>query len=97
MYQLSTSKNITMLKTFNAILKNDSIQWLDETPKIELNTSTKVHVTLLEEITINQVQSNGQKMAEALRKIANNNTFSKIDPQKWQKEIRQDRTLPNRD
>jgi hypothetical protein len=86
-----------MLKTFNAILKNNSIQWLDETPKIELDASVKVHVTLLEEITINQAQSNGQKMAEALRKIANNNnSFSGIDPKKWQQEIRQDRSLPNR-
>lgn len=86
-----------MLKTFNAILQNNSIQWLDETPKIGLDTLIKVHVTLLEEITINKTQSNGQKMAEALRKIANNKTFSEIDPQQWQKEIRQDRPLPNRD
>lgn len=86
-----------MLKTFNAILKNDSIQWLDETPPIELDNSIKVHVTLLEEITIHQSQSNGQKMAEALRKIASNNNLSQINPQEWQKEIRQDRSLPHRD
>ena len=36
-------------------------------------------------------------MAESLRKISQNHTFDEIDPQKWQKEIRQDRTLPNRD
>lgn len=31
-----------MLKTFNAILKNNSIQWLDEVPNIELDTSVKI-------------------------------------------------------
>ncbi|WP_271834615.1 hypothetical protein [Dolichospermum circinale] len=40
--------------------------------------------------------SNGQKMAEALRKISKKNIFVEIDPQKWQQEIRQDRSLPNR-
>jgi len=53
--------------------------------------------TELEEITINQTKSNGQKMAEALSKISKNDNFANIAPQKWQKEIRQDRTLPNRD
>jgi len=86
-----------MLKTFNAILKNNSIQWLDETPKIEANTSVKVYVTLLEEMTINQTKSNGQKMAEALSKISKNNIFANINPEKWQQETRQDRLLPNRD
>ncbi len=85
-----------MLKTFNAILKNNSLQWLDETPKIALNASVKVYVTLLEEITTNQTQSNGQKMAEALSKISKNSNFANINPQKWQQEIRQDRPLPNR-
>ncbi|WP_242030999.1 hypothetical protein [Anabaena sp. FACHB-1237] len=37
--------------------------------------------------------SNGQKMAEALRKISKKNIFVEIDPQKWQQEIRQDRSL----
>ena len=86
-----------MLKTFNAILKNNSIQWVDETPEIELNSSVKVHITLLEEIAAPQKKSNGQKMAEALRKISKKNIFAEVDPQKWQQEIRQDRSLPNRD
>ncbi len=36
-------------------------------------------------------------MSEALNKLAKNNVYSKINPQKWQQEIRQDRSLPNRD
>lgn len=42
-------------------------------------------------------KTNGQKMAEALKKISKNNVFAEINPQKWQQEIRQDRSLPNRD
>ena len=73
-----------MLKTFNAILKNNSIQWVDETPEIELNSSVKVHITLLEEIAAPQKKSNGQKMAEALKKVSENNIFAKVDPLQWQ-------------
>lgn len=86
-----------MLKTFNAILKNNSIQWLDESPTIKLDTSVKIHITLLEETSTTEPKSDGQKMAEALRKICKNNAFTNVDPQKWQQEIRQDRSLPNRD
>lgn len=52
---------------------------------------------LLEETQIIEHKFNGQKMAEALRKIADNNTFYQIDAKEWQKNIRQDRSLPNRD
>jgi len=87
-----------MLKTFNAILKNNSIQWLDQTPDINLDNSVEVKITFLEEeISTNATKSNGQKMSEALNKLAKNNVYSKINPQKWQQEIRQDRSLPNRD
>ncbi|MDJ0729642.1 MAG: hypothetical protein QNJ33_06575 [Crocosphaera sp.] len=52
---------------------------------------------LLEETPIIEHKSNGKKMAEALRKIAKNNAFSEISAREWQKNIRQDRPLPNRD
>lgn len=86
-----------MLKTFDAILKNNSIQWIDKTPEIDLDNSIKIQVTFLEENLLIENKSNGQKMAKALKKIAHNNTFSKINPSEWQKEIRQDRPLLNRD
>ncbi|MBF2056562.1 MAG: hypothetical protein IGQ45_04890 [Cyanobacterium sp. T60_A2020_053] len=86
-----------MLKTFRAILKNNYIEWLEENPIMELDTSVKIHVTFLEETATNQNKSNGQKMTEALNKIAKNGNFADIDPQKWQLENRQDRNLPYRD
>ena len=84
-----------MLKTYNAILNQNKIQWLNESPKINLGNSIQVQITLLEETEI--TKSNGQKMAEALKKVSENNIFAKVDPLEWQREIRQDRSLPNRD
>jgi hypothetical protein len=86
-----------MLKTFNAILKNNSIEWIDKTPEMSLDGSFQVQVTFLEQTSTTATKSNGQKMAKALRKISKKNIFAEIDPQKWQQEIRQDRSLPNRD
>ena len=40
----------------------------------------------------------GEKMAEALAKLAAVNAFSEIeDPARWQRETRQDRILPGRE
>jgi len=86
-----------MFKTFKAILKNNYIQWLDETPDITSNSLVKVYVTLLEEPQITEAKSDGKKMAEALIKLSKNKAFVGVDPQKWQREVRQDRSLPNRD
>jgi hypothetical protein len=36
-------------------------------------------------------------MANALKKIANNNTFTDVDTQQWQQQNRCDRSLLNRD
>jgi hypothetical protein len=84
-----------MLKTYNAILNQNRVQWLNETPNINLGNSIEVQITLLEETEI--AKSNGQKMAEALKKVSENNIFTKIDPLQWQQETRQDRSLPHRD
>ena len=84
-----------MLKTYNAILNQNKIQWLNEVPKINLGNSIQVQITLLEETEV--TKSNGQKMAEVLKKVSENNIFAKVDPLEWQGEIRQDRSLPNRD
>ena len=81
-----------MLKTYNAILNQNRVQWLNETPKINSGDPIQVQITLLEETEI--AKSNGQKMAEALKKVSENNIFAKIDPLQWQQEIRQDRSLP---
>ncbi|QSV52509.1 MAG: hypothetical protein HEP80_13670 [Dolichospermum sp. UKL201] len=57
----------------------------------------QVQVTFLEQTSTTATKSNGREMAEALIRISKKNIFVEIDPQKWQQEIRQDRSLPNRD
>ncbi|GBE76865.1 conserved hypothetical protein [Microcystis aeruginosa NIES-87] len=86
-----------MLKTFKAILKNNTLQWLDETPEINSEYPVNVYITLLEENIIGENRSNGQKMANALKKIANNNTFTDVDTQQWQQQNCCDHSLLNRD
>lgn len=75
-----------MLKTYNAILNQNKVQWLNETPEINLGNSIQVQITLLEETEI--TKSNGQKMAEALKKVSESNVFAKVDPLEWQRETR---------
>ncbi len=42
--------------------------------------------------------ANGKQIAEIMEKIANRGTaFQQVDPIAWQKEVRQDRPLPNRE
>ena len=75
-----------MLKIYNAILNQNKVQWLNETPEINLGNSIQVQITLLEETEI--TKSNGQKMAEALKKVSESNVFAKVDPLEWQRETR---------
>ncbi len=70
---------------------------LDEAPDLTSNSLVKVHVTLLEEQKITEAKSDGKTMAEALNKLSNNKAFTGVDPQQWQREIRQDRSLLNPD
>jgi hypothetical protein len=75
-----------MLKTYDALLNQNRVQWLNETPNINLGNSIEVQITLLEETAI--TQSNGKRMAEALKKVSENNIFAKVDPLEWQRETR---------
>ena len=89
-----------MLKTYNAILQNDHLNWVDEVPdSANIRKSVKVHVTILENAESMDDNSRGVKMAKILEQIANRGTaFTEInDPVEWQKEIRQDRSLSNRE
>ena len=57
----------------------------------------KVNLSSVEESKITEAKSDGAKMAEALEKLSKNKAFAGVEPQKWQREIRQDRSLPHRD
>ncbi len=78
-----------MLQTFKAVLTGNRLEWLDETPEMS-DRPLEVHVTILESHPGRETVSRGQKMAEALEKLAALNTFAGVDPVAWQRDIRQD-------
>lgn len=79
-----------MLRTFKAVLKGNSIEWLDEGPELG-SEPIPVHITVLEKDTGLNAATRGQKMAEVLEKLSASRTFPNIDPVSWQREIREDR------
>lgn len=84
-----------MLRTYEGILEGDRVRWAgEEMPATD--RPLRVHITVLEEET--EREKRGQKMADALSKLAESGAFSEVeDPSAWQREIRQDRPLPGRD
>lgn len=86
-----------MQRIFEAILKGNHLEWADEVPKYG-NRPIKVYVTLQEEDSLTSDELRRKKIVEILEKIAKNNIFADIsDPVEWQRELRQDRSLPGRD
>ncbi|MGF1676590.1 MAG: hypothetical protein ACFCUV_23370 [Rivularia sp. (in: cyanobacteria)] len=86
-----------MLQTFRATLKGNSLEW-GEGVQFLSGTDVKVQVlvTILEEETIPADSGRGKRMAAVLEKLAQAQAFANIDPVAWQREIRQDRELPDR-
>jgi hypothetical protein len=83
-----------MPKTVEAVVdEHGQIRLLEP---LELRASQRVLVTVLEEET--EREGRGQRMADALTKLAESGTFSGVeDPVAWQREVRDDRPLPGRD
>ncbi len=85
-----------MLQTYKAILYGDHVEWLEQPP--EKPHPVQVHITFLEETASEAVLDRGRVMAEALAALASRGTFTAIsDPVAWQREMRSERTLPNRE
>jgi hypothetical protein len=84
-----------MLRTFKAVLNGNQLEWIDEMPE-QVNHPLKVYVTVLEEELIVAPYDQSKKMAAALEKLAASNSFAEVDPVSWQREIRQDSSLPDR-
>ncbi|MBD1805000.1 hypothetical protein H6F98_05980 [Microcoleus sp. FACHB-SPT15] len=84
-----------MLKTFRAWLKGSRLEWIDEIPESG-NRLIQVHVTLLENEPDLEAKSRGRKMAEILEKLSACQALTDVDPVVWQRENRQERSLPGR-
>ncbi len=88
-----------MLPTYKAILRGNQLEWSGEAPERSEEQPVDVYVTILQETNASSsVAARGQRMAEALEKLASINALSEVtDPSAWQREERQDRRLPGRD
>jgi len=81
-----------MLRTYKAVLRGNRVEWIDTPPAP--TRPTPVHITLLDE---SAEPARGQEMARVLEALAQGGGLSGIpDPVSWQREQRQERTLPGR-
>jgi hypothetical protein len=87
-----------MFNTYKATLIGEKIEWQGEIPQLlDSEQPVDVFVTILKE-NVAQKKSQGEKMAEALEKLAAIQALSDIsNPEEWQREQRQDRELPGRE
>lgn len=88
-----------MLQTYKARLHGTQIEWLGEMPS-ELHDGQDVHITLLDENPrlAHKPLSRGEQMASILKELATLNTDCSIeDPVTWQREIRADKPLADRE
>lgn len=85
------------MQTYRAILKGNRLEWTDSEPT-DLNSEQPVEVTILDTLDRPNRTTQGQRMAEALERLAAAAGLSHIeDPVEWQREIRKDRPLPGRE
>lgn len=84
-----------MLRTFRAWLKGSSLEWIDEIPELG-NPLIQVQVTLVENEPDSEAKLCGSKMAEILEKLSACPVLTDIDPVAFERETRQDRSLPGR-
>ena len=87
-----------MLQTYSAILKNNQLQWTNEEPETRnAGRPVTVLVTILDEVSDNNLSAKKEKLAQVMARMADRNSLSTIiDPVVWQEEIRADRNLPGR-
>ncbi|MFH1075439.1 MAG: hypothetical protein V1753_01135 [Pseudomonadota bacterium] len=87
-----------MLNTYKAILTGDRLEWREKEPICAAeNRSVAVYVTILKDReTLRKDMTCGPKMADALEKLATMDSLGISDPSAWQREIRNDRSLPQR-
>jgi hypothetical protein len=87
-----------MLTTYKAILRGNRLEWSDEAPVSADTTPLMVHVTILTDKSDRlPPQHRGQLMAERLEHLAALHGLHGIpDAASWEREVRQDRPLPDR-
>ena len=86
------------MRSYKALLYRDRLEWLEEAPEPQQDVPLQVHVMVLEQASSADTDTRGRAMAAILEELAKHGTFSAIaDPAKWQRALRRDRTLPERE
>ena len=86
-----------MRETYEAILRGDRLEWSGETRPnpAKGNRPVAVRVTMLDDAT---ATGDGRLMAEALERLAASHALPDLKvPGDWQREVRRERSLPDRD
>jgi hypothetical protein len=84
-----------MQSTYEGTLKDDHIEWNREAPPS--GQKFQVWVTVMDQKK-GLKEQRGQRMTQALNNLAESGAFGEVeDPVKWQRDIRTDRPLPNRE
>jgi hypothetical protein len=85
-----------MVEKYRATLYGDRLEWEDASPpKNDRPNGVSVEVSVVKTVK----RPSGEKMAAALRELANlpDGEFRSIrDPRLWQRQLRKDRELPGR-
>ncbi len=88
-----------MLTSYRAILKGDRVEWLNsEAPKLKPGSEILVDITILGqqgELATDAIRVS--QIGDVLNRLAGIDAFAEIDdPATWERQIREDRELPNR-
>lgn len=88
-----------MNRTYEAILHGDHLEWTGEPPDLAPGRPVRVQITLVDSpATFVDTPERRQMRVEALRALRASNPFAEItDSVAWQREVRQDRSLPGRE
>lgn len=85
-----------MLTTYEAVLRDNHLEWGKDAPRhLAPGEAVNVHVTVLDEAA-DAGESQGQRMAAALEKLAQSQGFGGMDAGQWEREARTERPLPGR-
>lgn len=86
---------MSISRTYRAVLRGDRLEWIDLPP--EWRQDVPVHIALQGNIS-DAPDMRGSAMAEALADLAGIGGLSSIsDPVVWQRDLRKERPLPERE
>ena len=86
-----------MPATYDAVLRDNQIEWSENSPEVAPGEALRVQVTVVGE---GQALNEDERQAEIIKTLgelaAQGGIMGIPDPAAWQREIREDRDLPGR-